>query len=493
MHIPLDRDSAQPLYQQIEAFLRQGILSGSLPPETRLPSGRQLAKNLGVNRITVERAYAELEADGLTYALMGSGTYTLPPPSPLPALTENPPAPWPLWQQELLHGDEVSEPLVPEALLHPAEHPDAISFDGGTGDPLLFPVQEFRKTLQEVLHCDGCSALEYGDSRGYAPLRTTIAQVLTSQGLRANPDHILITSGSQQSIALVAQLLLGPGDVVLVENPTYSGALDLFRSMKLRIVGIPMDKHGLQVEELEKLLQQHHPRLIYTMPNFHNPTGICLSTPRRRQVLALAERYNVPILEDDFVGDLRYEGRVQPALKALDPDGSVIYMSTFSKMLMPGLRIGFVLAEGPIYERLVRCKRVNDLASSNLMQHALAVYVTIGRYQTHQRRSCRVYRKRRDAMVTALARYLPQQIRFSVPQGGLFLWLRLPDGTSSEYVLAAACEEGVAFMPGTHFFLNRAQGEPYLRLSFATQTPSAIEEGIQRLSQALGRCMARPS
>ncbi|MBX3082423.1 MAG: PLP-dependent aminotransferase family protein [Anaerolineae bacterium] len=485
MRIPLDREGDQPLYQQIEDFLREGILAGSLPPETQLPASRQLAKELGVNRLTVERAYADLEVDGLIYARMGSGTYTLPPPSLPPASTDEAGSPLPLWQSILQDNHAVTAPPTSDTLLHAAEQTFTIAFDGGTGDPRLFPVEEFRKLLQHVMRRDGLAALEYGDRRGYAPLRTTIAQVLTSQGLRAHPDHLLITSGSQQSLALIAQLLLDAGDTVLVENPTYSGALALFRSLKLKLVGVPMDEEGMQVEHVERLLQQHHPKLIYTMPTFHNPTGVCLSTARRRQLLALAALYNVPIVEDDFVGDLRYEGRAQPALKALDAGGNVIYISSFSKMLMPGLRIGFLLAEGPIYERLTHVKWLHDLASSNLIQHALATYVTIGRYQMHLRRSCRLYRKRRDAMLAALERYLPSEVRFTVPQGGLFIWLRLPEGLSSEAVLAAAHKAGVTAASGTNFFLDHSAGDPYLRLSFASVTPALIETGIQRLGQAL--------
>ena len=218
--------------------------------------------------------------------------------------------------------------------------------------------------LQVVMRRDGIAALDYGEPEGHMPLRITIADILASQGLQTRPENVLITAGSQQALTLVAQLLLEPGDVILVESPTYSGALNLFRALGFRIVGVPIDRQGMQVEVLEKLLQQHHPKLIYTIPTFHNPTGTSLSSVRRRQLIVLADRYNVPILEDDFVGDLRYEGRTQPALKALDPGGRVIYVSTFSKMLMPGLRVGFLVADGPVFDGLVRFKHASDLATS---------------------------------------------------------------------------------------------------------------------------------
>lgn len=490
MHIPLDRSSAIPLYRQIEAYLRQSILSGSLPPDTRLPATRQLAQDLGLNRITVENAYAELEADGLIFSRVGSGAYVLPPYPLLPLSPDDPGMPWPLWQQEAQARNEAFKEIMPDEMLKAARHPRPINLAGGIGDPRLFPSDEFRKIIQAVMRRDGVAALEYGERSGYAPLRNTIAHILTSQGLQARPENILITAGSQQALALVSHILLKPGDIVLVESPTYAGALDLFRTLNLKIIGIPTDEQGMQTEKLEKLLQQHHPKLIYTIPNFQNPTGACLSSPRRRQLIALADRYNVPILEDDFVGDLRYEGRAQPALKALDPGGRVIYISTFSKMLMPGLRVGFLVAEGPIYARLVNCKRVNDLATSNLIQRALEAYVTVGRYQAHLRRSCRVYRKRRDAMLLAIKRYLPAGVRVVPPQGGLFIWLGLPDNLSSEKLLPLACAEGVAFAPGNSFFLDGPEGERCMRLNFVTQLPEDIAEGIKRLRKAIKRLAA---
>jgi len=485
MRIPIDRQSATPLYQQIKMYLQQGILSGSLAPDTRLPASRQLAQDLGVNRITVENAYAELEAEGLILSKLGSGTYVLAP-DPLLHLPKNDTnAPWPLWQQGLrVHGDTIRGELPKHKA---TRHPQPISFASGIGDANMFPAEEFRKVLQSVMRRDGFGALDYGERNGYGPLRESITHILASQGLQTRPEDILITAGSQQALSLVSQLLLNPGDVIFVESPTYSGALDLFRALGFKVVGIPVDGQGMQVDGLEKLLQQHHPRLIYTIPNFHNPTGTCLTSARRRQLLVLADRYNVPILEDDFVGDLRYEGRTQPALKALDPGGRVIYVSTFSKMLMPGLRVGFLVAEGPVYDHLVDFKRVNELATSNLIQHALEAYVTVGRYQSHLHRSCQIFRKRRDVMVAAVQRYLPDTVHFDIPQGGLFIWLSLPKGLTSEGLLPLAWEEGVDFAPGSPFFPEEIESSNRLRLNFVVQAPGEIEEGIKRLGKAIKR------
>lgn len=486
MRIPLDRQSEIPLYRQIKTYLQQGILSGSLAADTRLPASRQLARDLGVNRITVENAYAELEADGLVFSRLGSGTYVLTPDALLSLPKNNVDAPWPLWQQSMLAQQKVPQSKVFDIKRNPAP----ISFASGIGDASLFPAEDIRKALQSVMRQDGIAALDYGEHNGYGPLRQSIAHILATQGIQTQPENILITAGSQQALSLVSQLLLNPGDVILVESPTYSGALDLFRALGFKAVGIPVDAQGMQVDVLEKLLQQHHPKLIYTIPNFHNPTGTCLTGSRRRQLLVLADRYNVPIVEDDFVGDLRYDGHTQPALKALDPGGRVIYISTFSKMLMPGLRVGFLAADGPVYDGLVNFKRINDLATSALVQRALEAYVTVGRYQAHLRRSCQVFRKRRDVMVSAIKRYLPADIRFDVPQGGLFIWLQLPPGLDSDKLFSLALEFGVDFAPGDPFFPDGVQCSSWIRLNFVAQAPAQIEEGIRRLGRSIKQLIA---
>ncbi|HSJ86089.1 MAG TPA: PLP-dependent aminotransferase family protein [Anaerolineales bacterium] len=487
MRIPFDRQSAIPLYLQIKTYLQEGILSGSLAAGTRLPASRQLAQELGVNRITVENAYAELESEGLIFSKLGSGTYVLHPDPVLSLPKNTSDAPWPLWQQSVVEQAKVSPREL--SSIQRAAHPQLISFASGIGDANLFPAEDIRKALQAVMRRDGSAALDYGERNGYGPLRKSIAHILASQGIQTQPGNILVTAGSQQALSLVSQLLLNPGDVILVESPTYAGALDLFRALGFKVVGIPLDAQGMQVEHLETLLQQHHPKLIYTIPNFHNPTGTCLTTPRRRQLLVLADRYNIPIIEDDFVGDLRYEGHTQPALKALDPGGRVIYISTFSKMLMPGLRVGFITADGPIYDCLFNFKRLNDVATSALIQRALEAYMTVGRYQAHLRRSCQIFRKRRDVMVSAIQRYLPSGNHFDMPQGGLFIWLQLPPGLNSEELLSFAYEEGVDFASGSPFFPEGIQGSSWLRLNFVAQDPVQIEEGIKRLGKAIKRLM----
>jgi GntR family transcriptional regulator/MocR family aminotransferase len=391
-----------------------------------------------------------------------------------------------LWQQSLLSRGWTPITNELNRLAQSISGADLIDFSQGVGESRLFPADDFRKALQKVLRQDGEHALGYGDRRGYPPLRHTIAHILATQGVLVHPENILITSGSQQAVALVAHLLLRPGDVALVESPSYSGVIDLFRSIDVRLLGIPMDEQGMRLDMVEDALRTSRPKLIYTIPTFHNPTGVCMTSQRRRQLIHLAERYDVPILEDDFTGDLRYVGRAQPTLKSLDPGGRVIYVSTFSKMLAPGLRVGFLASEGPVYESLVACKRANDLATSNLIQQALHEYITVGRYQAHLRRACQVYGQRRDAMLNALKEHMPAGVSWLEPQGGLFVWMKLPGGLSANDLYPLAGEERVTFTPGSYFYPG-ARHQPYLRLNFVSNPPEVIEQGVRRLRRALDR------
>jgi GntR family transcriptional regulator/MocR family aminotransferase len=480
MRIPLDRSGVTPLFRQVEAWLASEIRAGALPGGTRLPATRALAEELGVSRITVVNAYAELASAGLVVTGEGSGTFVAadrttgtPVPAPEPA--------WPPWQQQL--------PELPDRVesAPPITHPEPIAFTG-VGDPRLFPVSDLERTVREVLRRDGVRALGYGGfDGGYEPLRATIAQVLSRQGIQARPEHVLVTSGSQQALALVCEAVLRPGDTVLVEAPTYDGALELFRTRGLTVVAVPVDTDGMRVELLEPVLQQRHPRMIYTVPNFANPTGAVLSGRRRRTLLELAATYNVPVLEDDFVGDLRYEGRAQPAVKALDAGGQVLYAGTFSKLVMPGLRVGYLVAEGPVLDRVLAHKRAQDLTTSPLLQRVLDRYVTVGRYVSHLRRTTRLYRARRDALVDAVTGVLPG-VGLDPPSGGLFAWLRLPEGVSAHRLDVLAREEGVEMAPGGRFFPDPHDGDGFVRLNFATLTSEEIGIGVARLRRALERC-----
>ncbi len=492
MEIPLDRTGANPLYQQIQTHVARLIQEGALPPHTRLPATRQLAADLGVNRITVSNAYAELEAAGLVYAQIGRGTFVSPAPAVrAPSASERPlPNERALWQQALAARPLPSTDGQWLRLLRRTGEPGIISFAGGVPSLDTFPVEDFRKAMLSVFRRDGGAAMGYDEVQGYPPLRDGIALFLGEQGIVVTPDEIFIASGSQQALSLVAMALLQPGDTVVVESPTYSNAIQLFNWLEARILGIPTDDEGMRVDLLEHLLQHQRPRLIYAIPTFHNPTGATMSGHRRRELLALAERYGLPVVEDDYVGDLRYDGPREPSLKALDRAGNVIHISTFSKTLMPGPRVGFVLTAGPLLERLVALKRQTDLGTSGLVQRALEAYIGEGRWRAHTRRVSHVYRARRDAMVAAMARHFPPQAQWTTPKGGFFVWVRLPAWVSLTDLYLAAIERGVAFAPGPLFFPG-TPAYPAFRLSFSQATPERIVEGIERLGQALHEILSR--
>ena len=490
MRIPIDRGRPNPLYRQVQSFLREAILTGALPAQTRLPASRELAAALGVSRITITNAYAELEAEGLTCARPGSGTYVGPSswrPPPWGEVAADVRSLWPAWQKSTPTASALPSRASVDQVAGRVSRSNIISFADGLGSFDLFPRVELRRAFQSAMHGQDSAAWGYGDRSGFPPLRTTIARILSRQGIPTNPDSVLITSGSQQALALVARLLLQPGQVVVVESPTYVGALALFRSLGVDLVGIPMDEEGMQVDRLEEALQARDVGLIYTIPSFHNPSGVSMSDARRRALVDLAGRRNVPVVEDDYVGDLRYEGPARAALKALDKGGWVIYLGTFSKILMPGLRVGYLVASGPIFEQLLSWKWVNDLASCTIVQQALHAYINVGRYQAHLRRIVREYRRRRDAMLTAVSDTLRPWAEWRKPEGGLFLWIALGADTRAERLYAISQEEGVTYVPGELFFPDPPSAV-YLRLNFATHAPEIIQAGISRLARAVGRC-----
>ncbi|MFG1928364.1 PLP-dependent aminotransferase family protein [Cryptosporangium sp. NPDC048952] len=480
MRIPLEPASGVPLYRQLERWFADAIRSGALPLGSRLPSTRGLAADLGVSRVTVTTAFAELEGSGLVVAAVGSGTRVAPVlptvaarPNPRPVAAAAP-AP-------------AAEAWVDAWAGRPGG-PGLIAFTG-VGDPAAYPVVEFGRTLRQVLAREGAAALSYAPHPAGDPsLRRTVTQLLASQGIGVPPESVLITSGSQQALALVCQVLVRPGDTVVVEEPTYDLALRLLTSVGANLVGVPVDDHGMRVEQLAEVLPGS--KLLYVTPNFQNPTGATLSAARRRALLDLARTHDVPVFEDDFAGDLRYSGRATPAIKSLDDGGRVLYAGTFSKLLMPGLRIGYLVAEGAIRGRLVEAKQVTDLGTSLLLQRALDRFVTVGRYQANLRRTTRLYRERRDVLKQALETHLPDA-RFTVPAGGLFTWVTLPPGTRADELLVAARDRGVDLASGERFYRNPDDGLSHIRLNFAVQPPGKISEGITRLAAAVEHLRGR--
>ena len=375
-------------------------------------------------------------------------------------------------------------------ILKVAEHPDIISFAGGLPAPELFPVDEIGRAQATVFAQDGRAAMQYSTTEGWLPLRSWIASRLQQLGVDTDPNRTLIISGSQQGIDLVAKVFVDPGDAVIVDSPSYLAALQTFGAYEAKLIGVGSDQFGMKVDELESALAAHAPKLIYLNSQFQNPTGATLSSERRDQILAVSKHFGVLILEDDPYGELRYDGQATPPLAARDTAGLVIYLSTFSKTLAPGLRIGWLSASSEITKALVTGKQSSDLHTSTVLQHAVAKLLEDFDYDGHVERIRSVYRERRDAMLDALDRFFPPGSRWTRPEGGMFVWVELPEALRAESILDQALEAGVAFVPGAPFFAQSPKHNS-MRLNFSNEPPEVIEEGIGRLGRLLRQAAGR--
>ena len=382
-------------------------------------------------------------------------------------------------------------------LLKLTADPGILSFGGGLPAPEVFPSAAIAAASQRVLAEHGTAALQYGTTEGYPPLRELLARHMARYGIRVTPDNILITAGSQQALDLIGKLFLNAGDHVLTEQPTYLGALQAWNAYQAQYLPVPLDDDGMQMDGLEEALR-HGPKFLYVLPNFQNPGGVTLARERRHRLVELASHYGAPIVEDDPYGQLRYEGDHLPPLVHLDAQlhgrnggrrpfrGGVIYLGTLSKVLAPGLRVGWVVAPEEVVARMVQMKQGMDLHTSTFAQMVAWETARGGFLDRHVRTIRTVYAERRNAMLAALERHMPPGVRWTRPQGGLFLWLTLPPGQDSEALLADALREKVAFVPGRSFFPNGG-GERTLRLNFSYCRPELIHEGMRRLGSVLAR------
>jgi 2-aminoadipate transaminase len=378
-------------------------------------------------------------------------------------------------------------------LLKYTEQPDVISFAGGLPAPDVFPVDEFADACQRVLRDLGAQALQYGTTEGYIPLREMIARHSARYGIDITPDNILVTSGSQQALDLLGKIFINRGDRILVEAPTYLGALQAWNAYGAEYVAVPLDQDGMMADALEEALRTG-PKFIYVLPNFQNPTGVTLSLERRHKLIELADRYGVPIIEDDPYGQLRYEGDHLPSVVVLDGQyrdncqnvyhGNVIYLSTFSKILAPGVRLAWVIAPPEVIRKLVLAKQGADLHTSTFNQ-MVAYEVSHGGFlDRHIHLIRRIYKERRDVMLAAMDAYFPPGVDWTQPKGGLFLWGILPETINTNELIKVAVERKVAFVPGTPFYPNGG-GKNTMRLNFSNASSENILEGIARLSRVI--------
>lgn len=476
--ITIDRSSTVPLYRQLVDGIQGMILSGALPIGFRLPPERRLAESLGVNRSTVLTAYRELKGLGLVDAHVGRGTAVSRPPT-APAHRDTIP-----WRQ--LFRDTASrtgDPILSE-LLAATERTDLISLSIGLPAPELIPIELLGELATEIVGTAGPAAFLHCPTEGHTPLRATLASWLTSRGIRARTSEVFVVSGSQQGLDLLARVFVDPGDVVVVEEPTYVGALQSFRAAGARLVGVPVDADGMRTDILATVLEHQRPKLIYTLPTFQNPSGSVMSLDRRRYLLELAARWQVPVVEDDPYSELRFEGDPLPSLKALDDGDRVLYLSTFSKVLLPGLRIGYMVAPPTVLRQLVMAKQGADLHANSTGQFLLDRFVRGGHFNDHLDRIRPAYRRRRDAMAAALTRHSACGLRFTVPEGGFYIWCELPQRVGAPSLMARAVDHGVGVLPGRACF----PGEPVtaaVRLNFTHCAEDRIPVGVDRLAAAI--------
>jgi 2-aminoadipate transaminase len=368
------------------------------------------------------------------------------------------------------------------------ERDDVISLAGGLPDTSTFPADSYASLMSTVAAGSCARALQYGPTEGLTVVKRCIVDVMAAEGMEVDEDELLVTTGGQQVIDLVCKTLVDPGDVVVCEAPTYPGAVPTFSSYQANVVQITMDRDGMRTDELESTLDDleragHRPKFIYTVPNFHNPAGVTLSLERRHELVRIASERELLVLEDNPYGLLRYEGEPLPTLRSLD-DEFIIYASTFSKILSPGVRLGWTAAPAPVLAKMNLGKQASDLCSSSISQYFVSAYFDSGPWEDYVRSLIDIYRRRRDVLLDALAEHFPREAEWTHPEGGLFIWATLPDYIDTTDLLARALQEHVAFVPGRAAYVD-GRGGSSMRLNFSGVGVDDIREGVRRLGEVV--------
>ena len=458
----IKRDINTPLYIQLYESMKELILNGSYKEGEKLPSIRSLANKLEVNNITVVNAYKILEQEGYIYSVPGSGTYVRRSNYPMaPSLMED--------------GD--IEMMIDGVL---AISKNSINFASVSPTPEIFPIEDFKQALIEVLDRDKGMAFVYPEINGYEPFRESISYFLKDNyDIEIEKDQILVISGGQQGIDIITKALVCQEDYVFVENPTYSGAISAFKSRGAKIIGIPIEEDGLNLDVLHDYIKKYKPKLLYMMTNYQSPTTYSYSLEKKRKLIELSEKYGFYIIEDDFLTDLKYDDKDNRPLKSLDRLDQVIYVKSFSKVFMPGLRIGFMTVPQRLFKGIVRAKHNTDISSSGFFQRAFDLYLRKGYWKNHIETIKRVYSQKYNTMVEELERLSQYGINFHKPNGGLSIWIRLPKDIDSIELYNECEENNVALVPGKIFFTDDNIYSNYIRLSFGAVSNEEIVQGIR--------------
>lgn len=454
----LNKDSDEPLYIQLYEMMKDLIENGTILGDERLPAIRNMALRLGVNNVTVVNAYKLLEQKGYVYSRVGSGTFV----------------------REIKNKYKSDDDFSSMGMM---EHGyvkinrDEINFSTSTPNPKFFPVNEFKEVLNEVLERDGGYAFGYQESQGFMPLRESIKDYLMEKGINTDTEDIHVISGAQQGIDIISKALVKFNDTIVVESPTYTGALAAFKSRGANIVEVPIHEDGIDTRELESVLKAVNPKLIYVMTNFQNPTGVSYSEDKKLQLLYLAQKYDTYILEDEYLSELNFYRDEAMPIKSLDVNNRIIYLKSFSKIFMPGIRLGFLITPNFMSGAVLAAKRTTDISTSSFMQRAFDLYLRKRKWEQHINYMKNIYKKRYDEMIDQLELKTPF-IQFKRPKGGIHIWCKTE--IESSILGSAANKRGVSIAPGRLFYLDDRESN-YFRISYAGIEDLEIEKGLEIL------------
>lgn len=453
------------LYQKFKTLIEENQLN-----EEKLPSIRSLARNLGINNVTVVNAYKLLEQEGYVYSIKGSGTYVKKIPS----------------STDISYLEEEDIDLMVSGILPISKN--SINFASMSPTSDLFPIKEFKQSLVEVLDRDAGLAFLYPEINGYEPLRESISKfLLVSYNTKVNKDQILITSGGQQGLDIISKTLIQPGDCIFVENPTYSGAFAVFQSRGAKIIGIPMEQDGIDIINLKSLIKRYNPKFLYIMTNYQSPTTYSYSEEKKKELIKLSIEHDFYIIEDDFLTDLSFNEEIKTPLKSLDNSDKVIYIKSFSKIFMPGVRIGFITLPHKLFRDILKAKHTTDISSSGFLQRAFDLYLRKGYWKSHIENIKKVYFEKYKIMVSELDKLKDYGIEYIKPNGGLSLWLKLPKDIDAFELYKECYENNLSIVPGKVFYLDNSIYNNYIRLSFGAVSNEEIIKGINILYKILNK------
>ncbi|MCY9063033.1 PLP-dependent aminotransferase family protein [Bacillus inaquosorum] len=471
MQIDIQRNKGESLSKQIYQSIVDRIRSGLLEEGSKLPSVRSLSKQLEVSLVTAVKAYKQLEQDGFATSIQGKGTFVKAKISEKKKVEAIPSYDWQLSLQDYL-------PRSQFARYHIA--PQKVHLSSSMIDPKLLPNRYFDHEVQQVLSENPELLSIYGNVQGDNQLRSEMSAYLKRSGVTSTPENILVTSGLQQSIDLVARTFVGPGDVVVMEAPTYPGAIDIFRGRGATILTVPVDKDGMRIDILQNVCEKHKPKVIFTIPTFHNPTGFVMSLKRRKQLLDIAGSIHSIIVEDDPCSEIYFEKKPPVTLKSMDQFGNVIYLRGLSKTIAPSCRIGILTASGSIFNRLLAAKANADLGSPLLTQKAILPLINSKRMIDHSKKLRTALKIRRDLALDLLTSLSPEGVSWTIPEGGLNLWISLPSWIDSHLLLSEAKKQQITFLPGSACY-PVGQENNHLRISYSYINEELLKHGITTL------------